>query len=255
MPQGSSRTSPVNSTPRLQRLERRPRVGRVEHEPGDAAGRHLVEPGHERDRRLRALRRKLHPPHPLSEGPVEALLEAEHVDVERLRAIDVGDGIETSRRWVMCSAMAIRSLPREGDPSAAILCPRRLRDAAAGPDDRREPRSGGGPLGRSRGARLLSPDLRHTYAELGEGVDRLARALLAGGIEPGDRLGIWSPNCAEWVSCSTRPPRPGSPGQHQPGVSHVGARVRAAPVGLPLADRRAGLQDLRLRRDDRVGAR
>jgi fatty-acyl-CoA synthase len=41
--------------------------------------------------------------------------------------------------------------------------------------------------------------LRYTYAELGEAVDRLARALLAAGIEPGDRLGIWSPNCAEWV--------------------------------------------------------
>ncbi len=41
--------------------------------------------------------------------------------------------------------------------------------------------------------------LRYTYAELGEAVDRLARALLAGGLEPGDRLGIWSPNRAEWV--------------------------------------------------------
>jgi fatty-acyl-CoA synthase len=41
--------------------------------------------------------------------------------------------------------------------------------------------------------------LRYTYAELGEAVDRLARALLASGVEPGDRLGIWSPNRAEWV--------------------------------------------------------
>src|SRR5215210_2526080 len=40
--------------------------------------------------------------------------------------------------------------------------------------------------------------LRYTYAELGEAVDRLARALLAGGLTPGDRLGIWSPNRAEW---------------------------------------------------------
>jgi fatty-acyl-CoA synthase len=30
-------------------------------------------------------------------------------------------------------------------------------------------------------------------------VDRLARGLLAAGIAPGDRLGIWSPNCADWV--------------------------------------------------------
>src|SRR4051812_12780225 len=42
-------------------------------------------------------------------------------------------------------------------------------------------------------------DVRWTYAELGERVDRLARALVAGGLAPGDRLGIWAPNCAEWV--------------------------------------------------------
>ena len=42
-------------------------------------------------------------------------------------------------------------------------------------------------------------DLRFTYAELGEAVDRVARALIAAGLQPGDRLGIWSPNCAEWV--------------------------------------------------------
>ena len=45
----------------------------------------------------------------------------------------------------------------------------------------------------------VDQDVRYTYAELGEAVDRLARALLAAGIAPGDRLGIWSPNCAEWV--------------------------------------------------------
>jgi fatty-acyl-CoA synthase len=41
--------------------------------------------------------------------------------------------------------------------------------------------------------------LRYSYAELGEAVDRLARGMLAGGLAPGDRLGIWSPNRAEWV--------------------------------------------------------
>ena len=41
--------------------------------------------------------------------------------------------------------------------------------------------------------------LRYTYAELGEAVDRLARALVAEGLQPGDRLGIWSPNRAEWA--------------------------------------------------------
>jgi len=42
-------------------------------------------------------------------------------------------------------------------------------------------------------------DLRYTYAQLGEAVDRCARAFIAAGIEPGERVGIWSPNCAEWT--------------------------------------------------------
>jgi fatty-acyl-CoA synthase len=41
--------------------------------------------------------------------------------------------------------------------------------------------------------------LRYTYAQFGEAVDRCARALIAAGIEAGDRVGIWSPNCAEWA--------------------------------------------------------
>jgi fatty-acyl-CoA synthase len=42
-------------------------------------------------------------------------------------------------------------------------------------------------------------DIRLTYSELNYMVDRLARALLNAGLEVGDRLGIWAPNCAEWV--------------------------------------------------------
>jgi fatty-acyl-CoA synthase len=42
-------------------------------------------------------------------------------------------------------------------------------------------------------------DLRFTYAELDAAVDRLAHGLLAAGLERGDRVGIWSPNCAEWT--------------------------------------------------------
>ena len=42
-------------------------------------------------------------------------------------------------------------------------------------------------------------DLRYTYSQFGEAVDRCARALIAAGIEAGDRVGIWSPNCAEWA--------------------------------------------------------
>ncbi len=41
--------------------------------------------------------------------------------------------------------------------------------------------------------------LRYTYAELGAAVDEVARGLMAAGLQKGDRLGIWSPNCAEWT--------------------------------------------------------
>src|SRR4051812_7206816 len=41
--------------------------------------------------------------------------------------------------------------------------------------------------------------LRYTYAELAEAVDRVARGLLALGLEQGERVGIWAPNCAEWA--------------------------------------------------------
>jgi fatty-acyl-CoA synthase len=39
---------------------------------------------------------------------------------------------------------------------------------------------------------------RYTYAELDAAVDELARALMARGLAPGDRVGIWAPNCAQW---------------------------------------------------------
>ncbi|HYZ82685.1 MAG TPA: AMP-binding protein [Solirubrobacteraceae bacterium] len=40
---------------------------------------------------------------------------------------------------------------------------------------------------------------RYTYAELGAAVDELARALMAAGLNTGERIGIWSPNCADWT--------------------------------------------------------
>jgi len=40
---------------------------------------------------------------------------------------------------------------------------------------------------------------RMTYYELDREVDRLAGGLLAIGLEKGDRIGIWSPNRAEWL--------------------------------------------------------
>src|SRR6201989_1155188 len=46
--------------------------------------------------------------------------------------------------------------------------------------------------------------LRYTHAEFAREagaaeVERTGRAFIAAGIAPGDRVGIWSPNCAEWA--------------------------------------------------------
>ncbi len=40
---------------------------------------------------------------------------------------------------------------------------------------------------------------RWTYAEFDGDTDVLARGLIAAGLQAGDRVGIWAPNCAEWV--------------------------------------------------------
>ena len=41
--------------------------------------------------------------------------------------------------------------------------------------------------------------LRYMYGQLHSKVERVARGLLSLGVDRGDRIGIWSANCAEWV--------------------------------------------------------
>lgn len=40
---------------------------------------------------------------------------------------------------------------------------------------------------------------RWTWREFDHAVDQVARGLIAAGIEAGDRIGMWAPNCAEWT--------------------------------------------------------
>ncbi len=40
---------------------------------------------------------------------------------------------------------------------------------------------------------------RFTFTELDREVQRAARGLTACGLVPGDRIGIWAPNCVEWI--------------------------------------------------------
>ncbi|MEU1850452.1 FadD3 family acyl-CoA ligase [Streptomyces sp. NPDC019990] len=64
---------------------------------------------------------------------------------------------------------------------------------------------------------------RITYAELGARVERAAAACLAGGVEPGDRVGVWAPNTLDWI------------------VSALGA-VSAGAVLVPLNTRFKGAE-------------
>lgn len=41
--------------------------------------------------------------------------------------------------------------------------------------------------------------IRWNFAELLERSDAFAAGLLALGLNPGDRIGIWAPNCVEWT--------------------------------------------------------
>jgi fatty-acyl-CoA synthase len=46
---------------------------------------------------------------------------------------------------------------------------------------------------------VVHQSIRWSYTELKERADRMAAGLIALGLQPGDRIGIWASNCAEWV--------------------------------------------------------
>ena len=46
---------------------------------------------------------------------------------------------------------------------------------------------------------VVDPPVTLTFAELGREIDRAARAVIASGVEPGDRVAIWGPNTHEWI--------------------------------------------------------
>ncbi len=46
---------------------------------------------------------------------------------------------------------------------------------------------------------VVEQGIRWTWQDLGARAQALAAGFLALGLEPGDRVGIWAPNCSEWV--------------------------------------------------------
>jgi acyl-CoA synthetase (AMP-forming)/AMP-acid ligase II len=49
-----------------------------------------------------------------------------------------------------------------------------------------------------------------TYRQLGERIDQVARALVASGIEAGDSVAVWAPNCWQWVVAALGAARAGA---------------------------------------------
>lgn len=49
------------------------------------------------------------------------------------------------------------------------------------------------------GEAFVDGDTTWTWRQLGEAVDRATSAFIAAGIEVGDRVAIWAPNCVEWA--------------------------------------------------------
>ena len=46
---------------------------------------------------------------------------------------------------------------------------------------------------------VVDGDVRLSFTEFADEIDTAARALIASGIEPGDRVAIWAPNIYEWA--------------------------------------------------------
>ena len=98
--------------------------------------------------------------------------------------------------------------------------------------------------------------IRLSYGELGDEVERVARGLLAVGIETGDRVGIWSPTCAEWTLLQFACARVGAILVNvNPAYRPNELAYALAPLGRAAARDRAVVQDLRLPGDARRGAR
>jgi acyl-CoA synthetase (AMP-forming)/AMP-acid ligase II len=57
---------------------------------------------------------------------------------------------------------------------------------------------------------LVDGDVRLSWVELLAAVDEAARALIATGIEPGDRVAIWAPNMGEWAIAASAIHRAGA---------------------------------------------
>ncbi|MEV4636983.1 AMP-binding protein [Actinoplanes sp. NPDC049548] len=95
---------------------------------------------------------------------------------------------------------------------------------------------------------------RWTYAQFDAAVNDVARGLLARGVAKGDRVGIWAPNCAEWVFVQYATARIGAilvtinPAYRSHELDYVvrqsGLRLLVSAVGFKTSDYRSMIAEI-----------
>ena len=97
---------------------------------------------------------------------------------------------------------------------------------------------------------------RWTWAELDRDVDALAVGLIRAGITKGDRVGMWSPNCAEWTITQYATAKIGAILVNiNPAYRTHELALRARAVRHQAADLGRGVQGQQLSRHGRGGPR
>ena len=84
--------------------------------------------------------------------------------------------------------------------------------------------------------------IRLTWAQLAQEVEKTARGLIVLGLSPGDRVGVWATNCAEWIYLQL--------GCAQAGLVLVNVNPAYRALELAYVLKRSGVKALFLRCDD-----
>lgn len=112
---------------------------------------------------------------------------------------------------------------------------------------------------------FLAPKLRWTWRQFQVEVDKVAAGLLCLGVEPGDRVGIWSPNRPEWVLVQFATARIGAVlvninpayrvSELEYALNKVGVKVLICAQGMKTTDYLAMLSDIAPELKDSVAGR
>ena len=86
---------------------------------------------------------------------------------------------------------------------------------------------------------VIDGDTTLTFAQVRSGMLAVGRALMAGGVRPGDRVALWAPNSAAWITTAL-------------GIHAAGAWL--VPLNTALQGDRGGLRTATHGRPSRAGS-